>query len=237
MFKSARGMYKNLSKVPMLPLLAVVVMVFSLFISSNLSTRRQTTNVSAAPVGGDLYFASQQLNLEPNSTGTYDIYLTTRDGYEVSAVDISLSVDSPVIEISGVELVGEFPLELMKDVSGSTAHIVAGATPGSPFSGTGLVARLNLSAGSQSGNATISFGESTQLAAVGVSGNALGTASSSVVVVGVDGAGSVSSPTPTNTPTPRVRRPRRQIVTPTPTSVPIEVGVEAPLGVGVEANQ
>lgn len=191
---SARDIYNNLHKVPLTPLLAVSIMVFSIFVTTNLAGSKKNLNSKAASIGGDLYFGSQQLNLQPNSSGVYDIYVTTKNGYSVSAVDFTISLDSSVATITDVSLNGVFPIQFYKDVNSTQAHVIAGVDPSSAFKGTGIVARVTVSTGANSGTANITFNSNTQLAAVGVSTNALGNAVNSVIAV----AGSSATATPTS---------------------------------------
>lgn len=219
MSMSAQDMYSKFGKIPFTPLLAVVAIALSIFITSNLATRKQNIITKGAAAAVDVSFGSNQLTIAPNTTAVYDVYISTKNSYKASAVSLDVSLSSPLVTITDLQILGVMPVVFESSFTNTTARIVVGVNPTSPFMGTGQIARLTLAAGNTTGQTTLSFASSSEVSVVGETGNSLASAQSSTITVGSSTVTSTVTPTPRtgrNTPTPTLSQ-----STPTPTTSPV----------------
>jgi hypothetical protein len=164
---------------------ALGVILLSIIVNVNLVQRARQARVSKAfPGGPDIYFQPSQKTVSKGATNqTYDIYINT-NGYNVSAASIEVTPSSSDIQFTNMAPGEALPVQLAKNVTSSIARIDLGSQPSTPFNGTGRVAIVSFNAANVDTTVTISFTGSTQVAAVGISGNVLGNTTNGVVVVG-----------------------------------------------------
>jgi hypothetical protein len=200
-----KGIY-NFAKENFIAFLGIGVLIIGLFIASFLVGERQETRKRALPGGPSLYFNPAQIDIDLNNIisggTTYDIYMNT-NGFDVTAAVIEVSYVPTDITITSIDPGAPLPVNLGTEITGTTAKITIGAQPTNPFNGEAMVASITFDVAATSPvTSAVSFTSNTQVAAIGYTGDVLGTTMDGSVNI-FDLTAPTSTPTtaPTATPT------------------------------------
>lgn len=150
------------------------------------------------------------LAVQPGDQFSLEVAIDTGSNI-VSAADLVITFDSSQLTVTGITAGTFLPVVLVPGaVTSGTATIILGSLPTTPMTGTGVLATVTFTANNV-GTATVRFADTTQVAAIGESGNVLsGTQEATVSIA-------IPTPTPTSTPTPT------PTLTPTPTPTPTPI--------------
>ncbi len=191
-------------------LITLAVLAVGLVSGLILVQRTQDIREKALVGGPELYFSTSPLTVSSGTTGkVYDIFMNT-NGFDVTAAVIEVQFNANKMQVTSISKGTKLTDVLVPGaVSGSRASITLGSGPSNPFNGNGKVATLTFDAVGDNTQADITFTSNTQVAAIGHSGDVLGTTSPGSVIID-----SIATATPTKAPT-ATRKP-----TSTPTLVP-----------------
>lgn len=175
----------------------LVIIIAGLMVSLNLAGQKQEIRKKAAGNGVILGISPATLTVAPNDTITVGITVNTGDE-TISAVELHLKYDAAKLEAQNIIAGSYLPVVLSAGgVGGGNASIILGSQPGIPQKGSGILASVTFKALSPS-SSIIDFDSTTQVAAIGKTGNVLQSSSGSQVTVNPS-----ASSTPATTPTVR----------------------------------
>ncbi len=176
--------------------------------------------------GVDLTINPQQVTVAPGGTFTINVDMNTNN-FSVSAAEVHINFDSTKLTFKSATIGTMLPVVLVGASSiGSEVSFTVGAQPTTPATGSGTLATITFQAAAAS-TSTISFANTTQVAAIGQTGNMVGVLTPSQVTVAVP---ATPTPVPTAAPTPAAT----PVTTPAPplpnadlTIVPVIANVSA----------
>jgi hypothetical protein len=204
LFKNERALcFANENGVIPLPLMVAVVGVilfliiasFFSFGKNNIFSKLFPKQFSGAAGIVDLSMSPAQATVPQNGTFNVSVAINAKTA-EVSATAVQVNYDPAFLQATAITNGTFLPVVLIPGaVSSGTASITLGANPGSPQSGSGTLATVTFKALQTTAATTsvISFDTSnTQVAAIGQTGNQVGSLTSSSIIVGQASSGTAS---------------------------------------------
>lgn len=199
-------------------------MLLAILFSLKLVSQRQEVR-RRAEAATILSFNPSQATVSAGEEITLTVDINTGNN-QVTAADVTINYDPAYLE--GVSFTPGTYLPVVLSpatLGGGQAQVVLGSTPAEPMTGQGTLATLKFKALAPVTQTDITYAGSTEVAAIGETGNVL-TASTPAQIQVVQ---TISSPVPTPTPTP-ISSPA---VTPTPNPTPSPGTAASPTPVSV----
>ncbi len=132
--------------------------------------------------GVDFTINPQQVTVAPGGTFTVNVDMNTNN-FLVSAAEVHLTFDPTKISVQSLQLGTMLPVALVPaTIANGEVSFTVGAQPTTPATGSGTLATITFQAVSAS-TSTVSFANTTQVAAIGQTGNMVGVLTPSQVTV------------------------------------------------------
>lgn len=178
----------------------LLIMLVALPVSVLLVRQRQELRREAA-AATTLSLLPSSLAVQPGEQFSLEVTIDTGSN-TVSAADLVITFDSSKLTATGITAGTFLPVILAPGaVTSGTATIILGSLPEAPMRGTGVLATVTFTANNV-GIATVRFAATTQVAAIGESGNVLSGTQEAAVSIAIPIPTIAPSATPTPIPTP-----------------------------------
>lgn len=219
--KEEKNLSANNKKIRTLVVLFVLaILIIGLIVSLKLASTSQEIRKKAATSGVSLGLNPSTIN-NTASGETFSVGVTIDTGDDtVSAAELHLTYDQTKLEAQSISAGSYLPVVLSTgQVGGGNASIILGSQPTEPKKGSGILATISFKTLTPS-ISNIDFASSTQVAAIGKTGNVLQSANDAQVII---------NPLPSATPLPTLTPIPTDTPIPTVTPIPTEIPTAAPI--------
>lgn len=199
-------------KLPLFPIVSILIVIAALIVSISATGKPQEIRKKAANNGVALSLIPAAVTTSSGQEFTEAITANTND-QTVSAAEIHISFDATKLQGVSIDAGTFLPVVLTPGAIGNgTASITVGSQPSAPQKGSGILASVKFKLLTNT-TTDIVFADTTQVAAIGRTDNAVGTKTGAHVTT-------ASAPTNTPTPTPKTFGTPTATPTPKPTGTP-----------------